>query len=135
MDERQRRAVWSFISDRTPRPLAGELLSFDLAQEASALRDEAGLSKGHNGRTLLKLGSLRVVLVTLDARASIQEHHSPEPLAFHPQSGHLLLRRGEDVVNLRPQQLAAVDRGVNYTLEAVEDSALLIWVGWDEPSA
>ena len=135
MDERQRRAVWSFISDRTPRPLAGELLSFDLTNEVSALRDEAGLSKGHNGRTLLKLGALRVVLVTLDAGASIQEHLSTEPLAFHPQRGHLLLRRGEDVVHLRPEQLAAVNRGVSYTLEAVEDSALLIWVGWEEPGA
>jgi quercetin dioxygenase-like cupin family protein len=132
MDERQHRAIWSFVSERTPRPLAGELLSFDLAHEVASLRDEAQASKGHNCRTLIKLGGLRLVLATLAAGARIQEHHSTEPLAFHPLSGHVALQLREQILHLRPEQLAAVDRNASYTLEAIDDSALLIWVGWQE---
>jgi hypothetical protein len=132
MDERQHRAIWSFVSERTPRPLAGELLSFDLAREVASLRGEAATSTGHSGRTLIKLGPLRLVIATLDAGASIREQHSTEPLAFHPLSGHMVLRWREQIVHLRPEQLAAVDRDASYTLEAVDDSALLIWVGWQE---
>jgi hypothetical protein len=129
MDEHQRVAIRTFISDRTPRPLAAPLLAFDLRQEVEALRAEAEYEKGHNARTLIKFDALRVVLVVLRAGAQIQERESSQPLAIHPLNGELQLRRGDDVLALRPTQLVSVDRQSTYTIEALADSELLIWVG------
>jgi quercetin dioxygenase-like cupin family protein len=129
MDERQRIAIRQFISDRTPRPLAAPLLAFDLRRELAALRAEFEPDKRHNARTLIKFDGLRVVLVALNRGAQIQEHESSQPLAFHLLSGELRLQLGDDVSDVHPEQLVSVDRQSTYTIEALADSELLVWVG------
>lgn len=130
MDERQRIAISEFISDRTPRPLTGPVLCFNLPQEVASLRGEVEYSKGHNGRTLIKNSDFRLVLVALQAGARVHEHRADLHLAIQPLSGHLRLHLADEVINLRPDQLASLGRNQAYSIEAVEAAEFLLWVGW-----
>jgi quercetin dioxygenase-like cupin family protein len=132
MDERQQSAINTAVSDRTPRPLMGSVLSFNLPQEISALRGEVEYQKGHNGRTLIKHSEFRIVLVALNAGSSVHEQQTDQRVALQPISGHLRLHLAEEVVNLHPDQLLSLDRNVTYRIEAVEESAFLMWVGWSK---
>ena len=132
MDERQQSAINTAVSDRTARPLSGSVLTFNLPQEISALRGEVEYRKGHNARTLIKHSEFRVVLVALKAGASVTERDIGERVAVQPACGHLRLQLGDEVVNIHPDQLVALDRNQSYRIEAVEDSAFLMWVGWSK---
>ena len=135
MDDRQRLAISQFVSDRTPRPLLAPVLAFNLQKEIGILRGEVEYLKGHNGRTLIKHDSLRVVLVALKAGAVINEHEGEHAMAFQPLSGHLRLHLPNEVLDLRAQQLVSIDRDLRYSIEAVEDSEFLIWLGWSAAEA
>ena len=130
MDERQRVAISEFISDRTPRPLTGPVLSFNLPQEIAALRAEVEYAKGHNGRTLIKNSDFRLVLVALQQGAQLHEHRTDLHLAVQPLSGHLRVHLPDEVVNLHPDQLLSLGRDQTYSIEAVEPTEFLLWVGW-----
>ena len=130
MDERQQAAIDHGVSDRTPRPLMGSVLSFNLPQEISYLRGEVEYDKGHNGRTLIKHSEFRVVLVALKAGAQVHEQQTEQRIALQPIEGHIRLQLSDEVVNLHPDQLLSLDREVPYRIEAVEDAAFLMWVGW-----
>lgn len=130
MEERQQAAIVNGVSDRTPRPLMGPVLTFNLPQEISLLRGEVEYEKGHNGRTLVKHSEFRVVLVVLRAGAQVHEQQTDQRIALQPLEGHVRLQLAEEAVNLHPDQLLSLDRNVPYHIEAVEDSAFLLWVGW-----
>jgi quercetin dioxygenase-like cupin family protein len=133
VDRRSR--VIEKVSDRTPRPLDGTALSFDLPAEAAVLRTEwPWESHGHNARTLLKHDGFRVVLVVLKPGARVQEHQTYNHVAVHALAGRLRVQVGEhDTVELGPGGLLGLDRYVPHDIEAVEESALLICLGWSEP--
>jgi quercetin dioxygenase-like cupin family protein len=133
MDERQRIAISEFVSDRTPRPLTGPLLSFDLANEVALLRDEPiWHSHGHNARTLIKQPDFRLVLISLRAGKQVHERDVEEPIAVQPLQGRLRVEVNAKAVDLGPQQLVSIGKNVPYAFEAVEDCAFLLWVGWSK---
>ena len=132
MDPRQQTAINTAVSDRTPRPLMGPVLSFNLPQEISALRGEVEYQKGHNARTLIKHSQFRVVLVALKTGASVHENQAEQCIAVQPVCGHIRLHLPDEVINMHPDQLLSLDRKVTYHIEGVEDSAFLMWVGWSE---
>jgi hypothetical protein len=132
MEKRQLIAISSFVSDRTPRSLSGPSLRFDLAAELALLHDEPNWkANGHNARSLLKQGNLRLVLLTLRAGKHVHDHPTSEPLAIQPLSGSVRVHIPNEAAEIGPQQLMSVAQDVAYGIEALEDSALLIWVGSD----
>src|SRR5215510_13997347 len=79
MDTRQRIAISEFVSERTPRPLMGPILTFDLAEEMAALRAESvWQANGHNARTLIKHSEYRVVLIALREGSHVHEQQTDE---------------------------------------------------------
>lgn len=132
MDEQLQLVLKDFVSDRTPRPLMAPVLNFNLPVEVSKLRGEIAYKNGHNAVTLIKHSEFRLVLVALQQGAHIQEQVAPERIALHPCSGHLRLHLEDEVVNLHPDQVLSLDRDIAYRIEAVEDSAFLLWVGWSK---
>ena len=119
-----------FVSDRTPRPLMAPVLNFNLSVEISQLRGEPAFANGHNAVTLIKHSEFRVVLVALGQGGQVHEHSASERLALQPLRGHLRLFLESETINLHPDQLLSLDRSIAYRIEAVEDSAFLMWVGW-----
>jgi mannose-6-phosphate isomerase-like protein (cupin superfamily) len=133
MDKRQRIAISEFVSDRTPRPLTGPLLTFDLPSEVAQLHAEPiWHTHGHNARTLLKQRDLRVVLVVLREGKHVQEHEASEPLAIQPLRGAMRVHVPTEIVELTANQLLSIDKRVPYGIEATEDCELLLWVGWSK---
>jgi quercetin dioxygenase-like cupin family protein len=119
-------------SDRTPRPLMASLLNFNLPQEISLLRAEVEYTKGHNARTLVKHSEFRIVVVALKAGATVNQHETDQRIALQPLTGHLRLHVAGEVVNLHADQLLSLDRNQPYSIEAVDDCAFLLWVGWSK---
>jgi quercetin dioxygenase-like cupin family protein len=131
MDKRERIAASGGVSERTPRPLAGKALIFDFLTEANALRQEdAWRVHGHNARTLVKNDDSRVVLIALKAGARMQEHQSDQHATVQVLLGTLKLHLPDKAIELRAGQLLALDRGVSHDVEAIEDSVLLLSMGW-----
>ena len=133
MDKRQEHAINERVSDRTPRPLMAPLLGFDLLREAEILESEPAWSAhGHNARTLIKHSEFRLVLVVLARAARMKQHQSSQRVAVQTLRGRVRLHVCDDPVELCEDQLLALDRDLTHDIEALQDSVLLLWVGWSK---
>lgn len=133
MDTRQRIAISDMVSERTPRPLMGPLLTFDLPSEVNSLRaEDVWRAHGHNARTLIKHSEFRLVLVALQAGKHVHEHETPVRLTIQVLDGRARVHVPTENVELTAGQLLALDRHLNYGIEALEESNILLWVGWSK---
>jgi quercetin dioxygenase-like cupin family protein len=111
------------------RPVAGELLRFDLRSEAGAAADPGALERsGRSARTLVKDGPLRVTLVVLQAGGRIAEHHAEGPITVQPLEGRIRFQVGDRTAEVGPGELLAVGAGVRHAVESAEGSAFLLTV-------
>jgi quercetin dioxygenase-like cupin family protein len=133
LDKREQIAANGGVSERTPRPLQGPTLRFDLAAEAAALKKEdAWRVNGHNARTLIKYADFRVVLIALKMGAHVAEHQTDQQATVHALSGELRLRLPQQTIDLAAGDLLALDRAVAHDIEALEDSLFLLSIGWSK---
>lgn len=131
LDKRAQIAANGGVSERTPRALHGAALRFDLAAEAEALKGEdAWRVHGHNARTLIKYEDFRVVLIALKTGARLKEHQTDQHATLQALAGRLRLRLPNETIDLGPGGLLAIDRAVAHDVEALEDSLLLLSMGW-----
>jgi quercetin dioxygenase-like cupin family protein len=113
-----------------PAP-TGRGATFDLgAVDREMRQDGAYLREGHTARTLVRAPDLRVVLVVMKAGARIAEHHADETASVHTLSGHLRLRLPDKTVDLPPRGLLVLEKGLRHDVEATEESAFLLTLGW-----
>jgi len=110
--------------------MAAPFLEFDLPAEIHRLQAETTWSTGHNARTLVKYDDLRVVLIALRANARIPEHKTEGRISVHVLSGHVQVKAAGRTFSLRPGGLLALDHGLPHSVEAMEDSALLLTIAW-----
>ena len=116
-----------------PGPLDGRSLDFELGSELSALRAEWPFrDHGHNARTLIKHDGFRTVLVVLKAGARMQEHETYHHLALHGLEGRLRVHLPERALELPAGGLLGIGPSVPHDIEALEDSAFLLYLGWSE---
>jgi quercetin dioxygenase-like cupin family protein len=128
-----------------PRPDSPEFgAAFDLAEIVQEMHGEAEYHHGHGhaARTIVRAEDLRVVLIAMRAGAHIAEHVAQATAAIQVVSGRVrirlprLARQHEDrFEELSPGRLLAMERGLAHSVEALEDSALLVTIGWrDRPA-
>lgn len=125
-----------------PRPDSPEFGAvFDLVDLTREMCGEAEYNHGHGhaARTIVRTRDLRVVLIAIRAGAHIAEHVAQATAAIQVVSGRVrirlprLARQHEDrFEELSPGRLLAIERGLAHTVEALEDSALLVTLGWRE---
>src|SRR5262245_56748194 len=133
MDRRQLIAITEIVSDRTPRPLLAPVLSFDLADELAALRQEPlWSSHGHNARTLVKHSEFRLVLIALREGYRLHEQQIHERISIQVHAGALRLHIPTETLELRSGQLLALDRSLPFSIEALEDCGFLLCLGWSK---
>lgn len=100
--------------------------TFDLAHEAQ------GLAHAQNperiGRTIARLGTLRLTVMNLKAGSIVQRHKTDHELSIQTVSGHVALRTELEQVDLPAGRVAILERDVVHDIEAHEDSAILITV-------
>jgi hypothetical protein len=108
---------------RPASPPAGP--TFDLpAVDRDLRREDAYRRDGHTARTLVRAPDLRIVLVVMP------EHRAAETVSIHAVSGHIRLRVADETVDLPTGRLLVLEGGVSHDVEAIQESAFLLTLGW-----
>lgn len=111
------------------RPLAGDALLFDLAEEIDATRAAHPPEQaGRTARTLLKNGPLRVTLILLQAGGEIAEHTASGPITIHVLRGVIRLNIAGHEHRIAAGQIVSAAAGVHHAVAADEESAFLLTV-------
>jgi quercetin dioxygenase-like cupin family protein len=108
--------------------MAAPYLEFDIARELQQLRGETGWQSGHNAKTLVKHDALRIVLIALQARSKVPEHHTEGQISIHTVVGHIKVHAQGRTFDLPAGGLLALDGGLPHDVEAVEESAFLLTI-------
>ena len=118
---------------REPHPMTGTALTFNLAGEADALKQEPTWQQhGHNAKTLIKHPDVRVVLIALRKGARMQEHKTDQCVTIHALSGSLRLHLQSKEIDLQMGSIIALDHTVVHDVEALEESVFLLTLGWSK---
>jgi quercetin dioxygenase-like cupin family protein len=111
------------------RPLTGPMMTFDLKEQISSLRqDEAYRRSGRAGRTLAKNGRFRLVLSAMANGVHVGTHQSESPMTLHVVEGALRFTVEGDEHHLRAGQVLYFGPGDAHDIRATEESALLITI-------
>lgn len=111
------------------RPLDGPVQLFALDQIAAQTWAEAAGVAGHNAITLHKTPSLRLVLLTMHAGSSLQEHDTFAPIALHVISGRVRFTLANKSLELGPNMVVTLDGGIEHRVDAVESAVCLLILG------
>lgn len=108
-----------------------DLLTFDLAKEAADLRaSPAWSASGHAARTLVRTDDARVVLITIRAGGSLDEHRTDHAITVHVLDGYVQVNAAGQTSDLLAQGLLFVAAGIPHDVVAREDSTVLLTISW-----
>jgi quercetin dioxygenase-like cupin family protein len=113
------------LNDSTIRTFATQAMAEQL------LNEEAKTGSGVASLALVRSDNLTVVLVAMQAGATLKEHQAPGPVTLVPVYGRMRLFTPPEAMPyiLEPGKTAAYAAQVKHSVEAEEDSALLIIIG------
>jgi quercetin dioxygenase-like cupin family protein len=112
---------------RAIRPPTGGMLTVNLADEIARLKTgPEWQSQDRHARSLVKDEALNVLLMVLKKGAKLREHHTEGPIAVHLVSGSIRFTGGANHCLLSRDEIVALDRGIPHSLEALEDSSLVL---------
>lgn len=112
---------------RPDRPEVGPFVHNDLAREIERLKTEPAWHDGdRNAITLTKRVGLTLVLTVLRQGAVLREHRAPTGVALHVISGRMLLRVGDQSLELGPGEVVTMEPGLAHAGEARADTAFLL---------
>jgi quercetin dioxygenase-like cupin family protein len=104
---------------------------FNLLEELAQLHGEESWQRGdRNAKTLLKEPQLRLTIIALKSGARLDQHETDGPVTIHTLRGNLRVTVRGDVTMLAPGQLLALEAGAPHAVEALEESAFLLTIGW-----
>lgn len=109
------------------QPLDAPLQTFSLAEAIARLRAEPAFAERKvNSMTLHKGPGLRVVAVAMRAGAKLKTHKAEGELELHVISGRVKVPTGAGTVTLEAGRLLTLHPGVEHSVEALDESALLL---------
>ena len=106
--------------------LAAEHMLLDLGEAVTELHGRGGRAQDRGSVTLVKQGGMSLVLTHLHAGGTLQEHSAPGPATVQILDGRVRVRIGDETVEAPAGRLIAFDAGIRHSVEALEDSALLL---------
>ena len=101
-------------------------MMLDLGGIVTELHGASARGQARRGVTLLKQGGLSLVLTHLHAWATLQEHAAPGVATVQVLDGHVRLGVGDESLDVPAGRLVAFNAGVRHSVEALEDSTLLV---------
>ncbi len=121
---------------REPRPMMEQLLVFDLLAEIDQLKAEPEWEDGdRNSRMLAKDVDFRVLLTALKPGATIQEKDGDSRVSVQVIEGTVAARMRTATTEVTAGQLAAIDAGMPWTIEALDESVVLLTLAWPREKA
>ena len=116
------------------RPLSGDVLCFQLAEERGRVNDPALLERhGRSARTLLKEGPLRVTLVMVQAGGHIGAHRSDGPITLHVLEGDIRFRGAGQEHRLAAGDLLVARAGLEHDVASEAGGTFLLTVVHPSP--
>lgn len=104
---------------------------FDLNAEVAGLGAQENWPKQNEPRItsmLVKHPELRIVLVTMLAGTTWDDHKTDARISVQPLHGQIKFKTPGSTVDLRAGQLLVLNPGVSHSVEAVEKSAFLLTI-------
>jgi quercetin dioxygenase-like cupin family protein len=121
---------------RDSRALRAPLMRFNLLDEIGRLAGEPQWNDGdRNSIVLAKDARFRMLLSVLRSGSRIGDENGDATLSVHLITGAATVRRGRDEVMLAPGEIAVLEAGSSWALEAEEESAVLMTLAWPEERA
>jgi len=109
--------------------ISGEELALDLKQEGESLLAEArGAAAGRAGRTLVKDGTIRLVLLALKENATIDEHQAPGAVSIQVLRGQVSIGVGSREQVYGEMQTLVLAPNVRHSLAAQQESLVLLTI-------
>ena len=106
--------------------LEAEHMLLDLGEAVTELHGVAEPGQSRRGVTLVKQGGMSVVLTHLHAGGELQEHAAPGAATVQVLDGRVRMHIGDDSIEAGAGRLVAFNSGVAHSVEALEDSTLLL---------
>jgi quercetin dioxygenase-like cupin family protein len=105
----------------------------DIRTEITRLKSEPAWASGdRHGVSLVKGDGINVALMLLKKGAKLQEHHTKAPITVHLLEGRINFVASDKPHPLTAGMLLALDRAIAHSIEALEDSALILTVGGEQ---
>jgi quercetin dioxygenase-like cupin family protein len=121
---------WQLMSGQQHRPTlgspAGGMATIRIADEIAQLKKGDDWASGdRRAVSLVKMGPLNIMLLVLKQGARLNEHCAKGPLAVQVVSGSIRFIAGAQHVLCAGESIA-LDRNLNHSLEALEESAIIL---------
>jgi quercetin dioxygenase-like cupin family protein len=109
------------------RPAAGGMMTVKFANEIARLKSTAEWkSADRQAVSLVKDDALNVLLMVLKKGANLHEHRTKGPIAVQLISGSIRFSGGPVQRIISAGEMVGLDRGIPHSLEALEESALIL---------
>jgi quercetin dioxygenase-like cupin family protein len=114
------------LDPNVPAPVSRGIEVLDLAAETRGI--DSARDPERSARTLSRLETLRLTLISLQAGTKLNQHHTSHELSIQTISGHVSIQTPHERVNLPQGSVAVLERGLMHDVEANEASAILVTV-------
>jgi quercetin dioxygenase-like cupin family protein len=111
----------------------GGQVAFDIRAEIARLKSEpAWTNNDRHGSSLVKGDGINVALLMLKKGAKLQQHHTRAPITVNVIEGRInFIAKGKTQI-VTAGMIVALDRAIEHSVEAVEESALVLTVGGEQ---
>jgi quercetin dioxygenase-like cupin family protein len=111
----------------------GGQVAVDIRAEIARLkREPAWADNDRHGSSLVKGDGINVALMLLKAGAKLQEHHTRAPITLQVIDGRINFVANGKTQAVTTGMLVALDRGIEHSVEALEESAIVLTVGGEQ---
>jgi quercetin dioxygenase-like cupin family protein len=113
--------------------LSGPLMGFDLKAEDLKVRNAAATARSRRAsKTLVKEGSLRIVLVAIAKGGALARHLAGGSVSIHVLRGSLILATQDGTAAIRSGELIVLEAGLVHGVTATTDASILITISAQE---
>ncbi len=111
----------------------GGQVAVDIRGEIARLkREPAWADNDRHGSSLVKGDGINVALMLLKAGAKLQEHHTRAPITLQVIDGRINFVANSKTQAVTSGMLVALDRAIEHSVEALEESAIVLTVGGEQ---
>jgi len=111
----------------------GKQIAVDIRAEIARLKNEpAWAANDRHGSSLVKGDGINVALMMLKKGTKLQEHHTRAPITVQVIEGRVNFNANGKTQAVNAGTIVALDRAIEHSIEALEESALVLTVGGEQ---
>lgn len=115
--------------------MIGELAQFNLLGEIADSERKRPWQQGLYSKTLFKKSDFRTVLISMESKAKLKEHHADGTVSVQVLKGRIRIGAEGTVYDLPAGSLLTIGASIKHDVEAAEDSSFLLTISWPTDQA